>query len=156
MTLADQKELEARYVMPTFGRKPVELVGGAGMHAVDDQGNDYLDFIGGIGVLSLGHCHPAVVKAIQDQAAKLMHVSNYYYIEGRGELAQMVSDLLNDEVPEGQRTPWKSFFANSGAEANECAIKLARLHARHRAAAAAREAAPATRRRPRPRKPRRA
>lgn len=140
MTLADQKELEARYVMPTFGRKPVELVGGAGMHAVDDQGNDYLDFIGGIGVLSLGHCHPAVVKAIQDQAAKLMHVSNYYYIEGRGELAQMVSDLLNDEVPEGQRTPWKSFFANSGAEANECAIKLARLHARHRAAAAAREA----------------
>lgn len=140
MTLADQKELEARYVMPTFGRKPVQLVSGSGMHVADDQGNDYLDFIGGIGVLSLGHCHPAVVKAIQDQAAKLMHVSNYYYIEDRGEVAQMVSDLLNERVPEAQRTPWKSFFANSGAEANECAIKLARLHARRRAAQAAREA----------------
>lgn len=140
MSLAQQKELESRYLMSTFGRKPVELVGGSGMEAFDDEGRAYLDFIGGIGVLSLGHCHPQVVAAIEDQAEKLMHVSNYYYIENRGELAKTVSDLLNKGVDEGARTPWKSFFANSGAEANECAIKLARLHARHRAGAAARAA----------------
>lgn len=139
MSLAQQKELESQYLMSTFGRKPVELVAGSGMEVVDDEGKAYLDFIGGIGVLSLGHCHPQVVAALEDQAEKLMHVSNYYYIENRGELAQMVSDLLNDGLDETQHTPWKSFFANSGAEANECAIKLARLHARRRAAAAARE-----------------
>lgn len=140
MGLAQQQELEARYLMSTFGRKPVELVGGSGMEAFDDEGNAYLDFIGGIGVLSLGHCHPQVVAAIENQAEKLMHVSNYYYIENRGEVAKAVSDLLNAGVEEDARTPWKSFFANSGAEANECAIKLARLHARQRAGAAAREA----------------
>lgn len=138
MTLAEQQELENDYVMATFGRKPVELVSGSGMEAVDDEGRRYLDFIGGIGVLSLGHCHPAVVEAVQKQAATLMHVSNYYYIEGRGEVAKAVSDLLNVRVPEADRTPWKSFFANSGAEANECAIKVARLHARKQAAARAR------------------
>ena len=140
MSLAQQQELEDEYLMRTFGRKPVELVGGSGMEAFDDEGRAYLDFIGGIGVLSLGHCHPQVVAAIENQAEKLMHVSNYYYIENRGEVARMVSDLLNAEVPANERTPWKSFFANSGAEANECAIKLARLHARRRAAAEARAA----------------
>lgn len=130
MSLAQQKELESTYLMPTFGRKPVQLVRGSGMEAFDDEGNAYLDFIGGIGVLSLGHCHPKVVAALQWQAETLMHVSNYYYIERRGEVAKMVSDLLNAKVPETERTPWKSFFANSGAEANECAIKLARLHAK--------------------------
>lgn len=140
MGFAQQKELESQYLMSTFGRKPVELVSGSGMEAFDDEGNAYLDFIGGIGVLSLGHCHPQVVAAIEDQAEKLMHVSNYYYIENRGEVAKTVSELLNEGADEASRTPWKSFFANSGAEANECAIKLARLHARRRAGAAAREA----------------
>ena len=140
MGFAQQKELESQYLMSTFGRKPVELVSGSGMEAFDDEGNAYLDFIGGIGVLSLGHCHPQVVAAIEDQAEKLMHVSNYYYIENRGEVAKTVSDLLNEGADEASRTAWKSFFANSGAEANECAIKLARLHARRRAGAAAREA----------------
>ena len=95
MGFAQQKELESQYLMSTFGRKPVELVSGSGMEAFDDEGNAYLDFIGGIGVLSLGHCHPQVVAAIEDQAEKLMHVSNYYYIENRGEVAKTVSDLLN-------------------------------------------------------------
>ena len=130
MTLEQQQQLEESYVMHTFGRKPVELVKGDGMRVWDDKGAEYLDFIGGIGVISLGHCHPALVKAVSDQAAQLMHVSNYYYIEGRGELAHKLSDLLNLRVDEQDRVPWQTFFANSGAEANECAIKLARLHGR--------------------------
>lgn len=133
MSLAQQQELESAYLMPTFGRKPVELVRGEGMEVFDDEGKPYLDFIGGIGVLSLGHCHPKVTAALKQQADTLMHVSNYYYIEHRGEVAKTVSDLLNAKVPEAERVPWKSFFANSGAEANECAIKLARLYAKKHA-----------------------
>ena len=139
MTLAQQQELENQYVMHTFGRKPVEFVSGEGMRLTDDEGNLYLDFIGGIGVISLGHCHPKLVDAISAQAAKLIHVSNYYYIENRGELANQLSDLLNLTVPEDKREPWQTFFANSGAEANECAIKLARLVARRRADAQGKE-----------------
>ena len=142
MTLKQQQQLEETYVMHTFGRKPVELVRGEGMHVWDDEGNDYLDFIGGIGVISLGHCHPALVKTLSDQAAKLMHVSNYYYIEGRGELAKKLSDLLNLNDKADQPEPWQTFFANSGAEANECAIKLARLYARRQREAAGSTARP--------------
>ena len=133
MSYTEQVALEDAYVMRTFGRKPVEFVEGDGMTLVDSEGKKYLDFLSGIGVVSLGHCHPAVVRAVADQAAKLIHVSNYYYIEHRGEVARLLSDMLNAEVPEAERTPWKSFFANSGAEANECAIKLVRLFARQRA-----------------------
>lgn len=132
MSLEEQKQLESEYVMGTFARKPVCLVEGQGMHVADDAGRDYLDFIGGIGVCSLGHCHPAVVAAVQEQAGKLMHVSNYYYIEKRGEVAKLLSDALN-YVPAGESASaeqWKTFFANSGAEANECMMKLARLYAR--------------------------
>lgn len=131
MSYEQAKELDEKYVMHTYGRKPVELVSGKGMHLQDDAGNDYLDFIGGIGVCCLGHCHPAVVKAVQDQAAKLMHVSNYYYIEKRGEVARTLSGMLNWGDP-ARPAPWKTFFANSGAEANECAIKLARLWSKER------------------------
>ena len=130
MTLKQQQDLENKYVMHTFGRKPVELVRGDGMRVWDDEGREYLDFIGGIGVISLGHCHPKLVEAVSAQAAKLMHVSNYYYIEGRGELAQKLSNMLNARVEESERADWQTFFANSGAEANECAIKLARLRGR--------------------------
>ena len=136
MSLDEQKQLEETYVMHTFGRKPVELVRGEGMRVWDDEGNEFLDFIGGIGVISLGHCHPALVKALADQTAKLMHVSNYYYIEGRGELAKKLSDLLNQNAAGAHAEPWQTFFANSGAEANECAIKLARLYARRQQEAA--------------------
>ena len=133
MTLQQQQQLEETYVMHTFGRKPVDLVEGSGVYVMDDTGKTYLDFISGIGVISLGHCHPRLVEALIVQARKLMHVSNYYYIEGRGELAKKLSDLLNLQVPESEREPWQTFFANSGAEANECAIKLARLYARRKA-----------------------
>lgn len=139
MSLAEQQELESQYVMHTFGRKPVELVSGKGMVVEDADGNSYLDFIAGIGVCCLGHCHPAIVDALQKQTERLMHVSNYYYIEGRGQLARQLSALLNGgdaDAPE----PWQTFFANSGAEANECAIKLARLYARKSAEEKAREA----------------
>ena len=125
--------------MHTFGRKPVELVSGKGMVVEDADGNSYLDFIAGIGVCCLGHCHPAIVDALQKQTERLMHVSNYYYIEGRGQLARQLSALLDGgdaDAPE----PWQTFFANSGAEANECAIKLARLYARKSAEEKAREA----------------
>lgn len=139
MSLQEQQELESKYVMHTFGRKPVELVSGHGMTVTDAQGREYLDFIAGIGVCGLGHCHPAVVSALQQQAEKLIHVSNYYYIEGRGELAQQLSSLLNSFQGDSAQ-PWQTFFANSGAEANECAIKLARLYARKHAEEVARKA----------------
>ena len=130
MSLEEQKALESEYVMGTFARKPICLVEGKGMKVVDDQGRELLDFIAGIGVCSLGHCHPAVVQAVADQASKLIHVSNYYYIEKRGQVARMLSDLLNWGLEEGERFTWQSFFSNSGAESNECAMKLARLYAR--------------------------
>ena len=130
MSLEEQKALESEYVMGTFARKPICLVEGKGMKVVDDQGRELLDFIAGIGVCSLGQCHPAVVQAVADQASKLIHVSNYYYIEKRGQVARMLSDLLNWGLEEGERFTWQSFFSNSGAESNECAMKLARLYAR--------------------------
>ena len=130
MSLEEQKALESEYVMGTFARKPICLVEGKGMKVVDDQGRELLDFIAGIGVCSLGHCHPAVVQAVADQASKLIHVSNYYYIEKRGQVARMLSDLLKWGLEEGERFTWQSFFSNSGAESNECAMKLARLYAR--------------------------
>ena len=142
MTLQQQQQLEDAYVMHTFGRKPVEFVRGEGMRLWDDEGKEYLDFLSGIGVISLGHCHPALVKALQDQAAKLMHVSNYYYIEGRGELAKKINDLLKMNLSCAHAENWQTFFANSGAEANECAIKLARLYARRRAEEAGSSARP--------------
>ena len=155
MSYVEERELESAYLMQTYARKPVELVSGRGMEVVDDAGRTYLDFVSGVGAVSLGHCHPTLVAALEEQARTLVHVSNYYYIEHRGEVARAVSDLLNACVPEAERAPWRSFFANSGAEANECAFKLARLHAKKRAAAraeaegadetavaAAREAAP--------------
>nr|AHF26122.1 PLP-dependent aminotransferase [uncultured bacterium Contigcl_1769] len=142
MTLQQQQQLEETYVMHTFGRKPVEFVRGEGMRLWDDAGREYLDFLSGIGVVSLGHCHPALVEALSAQVAKLMHVSNYYYIEGRGELAEKLSNLLKANLSCAHAEPWQTFFANSGAEANECAIKLARLYARRQAEAAGSDARP--------------
>ena len=137
MGFIEEQQLESAYVMGTYARKPVELVRGRGMQVEDSEGRTYLDFVSGVGAVSLGHCHPALVSAIEEQASTLVHVSNDYYIEHRGEVAHLVSDLLNECVDEAEREPWQSFFANSGAEANECAFKLARLHAKKRAMAAA-------------------
>ena len=152
MSLERQQELEERYVMHTFGRKPVEFVRGSRHGARGRQGPR---------VPGLHRRHrrrqPGALPSgrrpmrCRQQAEKLIHVSNYYYIEGRGEVARRLSDLLNHGAPEGAE-PWQSFFANSGAEANECAIKLARLHARKRAEAQA-LADGAGRTRPAPQRP---
>lgn len=143
MGYLEERHLEQTYVMGTYARKPVELVSGRGMEVTDAEGRTYLDFVAGVGAVSLGHCHPAVVGALARQAQTLIHVSNYYYIENRGEVARMISDLLNACSTDGDGV-WQSFFANSGAEANECAIKLARLHARRRAVQKALDAGAST------------
>jgi len=116
--LAIASELDAQFVMHTYARKPVMFVRGAGMRLTDDEGRDYLDFVSGIGAVNLGHAHPAVTAALCEQAAKLVHVSNLFYVEHRAELAADVAELLGGE--------WKVFFANSGTEAVEGAIKLSR------------------------------
>ena len=130
MPLAHEMELESAYVMPTFGRSQVEFASGSGMTLVDSDGREYLDFLAGIGVCSLGHAHPALTAALTGQAERLLHVSNYFYVEHRGEVAEAISRLVNRESPEAEQGTWKTFFANSGAEANECAMKLARLWSR--------------------------
>ncbi|MEQ8848233.1 aspartate aminotransferase family protein [Botrimarina sp.] len=112
-------ELFQRYVVPNYGRYPVSLVRGEGSHVWDDQGRRYLDFFPGWGCNLLGHCPPAVVEAVQDQVAKLIHVPNSWYMEPQGQWAK----LLSERSFGGQ-----AFFCNSGAEANEAAIKLVRLH----------------------------
>lgn len=112
------KQLDDACVMQTYARKPVMFVRGSGMRLYDDAGREYLDFVSGIGAVNLGHAHPAVAAAVAEQAEKLVHVSNLFYVEHRAELACDVVRLLGG----GMRV----FFANSGAEANEGAIKLAR------------------------------
>ena len=126
---AHEVELESKYLMHTYGRKPVEFVRGAGMKLYDDAGKEYTDFFSGIGVAALGHCDPDVTAAIQKQAETLLQVGNYYYIEGRGELAERLDHMLNVDNPEQEAGTWKTFFCNSGAEANEGAIKLVRRYA---------------------------
>lgn len=127
-SLSQQVDLESDYVMNTFARLPLQLVEGCGMHVVDSEGKRYIDFIGGIGCVSVGHCRKEVSDAMADQCGRLVHVSNYYYVQHRGQVAKALSGLLGEEGGS-----WKSFFVNSEAEANECAIKLSRLHARKKA-----------------------
>ena len=109
--------LHKQYVMPSYAPGLV-LVKGKGVKVWDADGKEYMDFLAGIAVLGLGHCHPQVVKAIRTQAAKLMHVSNLYYNENQPKLAQALSTRSMNG---------KCFFCNSGAEANEGMFKLARL-----------------------------
>lgn len=114
-------QLSDKYVMHTYGRIGLAPVRGEGARLWDAEDKEYLDFVGGIAVNSLGHCHPSVVCAIQEQAQKLMHISNLYYIESQAKLAELlVQNSCCDRV----------FFCNSGAEANEGAIKLARKAAK--------------------------
>ena len=117
MALASLQELERRAVMGTYARQPVEFVRGEGTRLWDDEGNEYLDFLCGISVSLLGHCHPAVVEAVREQAGRLIHVGNLFYTAPPMRLAGRLSELsLGGKV----------FFTNSGAEAIECALKLAR------------------------------
>jgi len=121
VSLADLQALERDYLMPTYARAPVEFVRGEGTRLWDSEGNEYLDFLAGVAVVQIGHCHPALVDAISDQATRLMHVSNLYYTEPAMRLARRLSE---------RSLGGKVFFTNSGAEAIECAIKLARKRRR--------------------------
>lgn len=153
MSLDQQKTLDSTYIMHTYGRLPVEFTSGSGMTLTDSEGRTYTDFLGGIGVCALGHGNPVVVDAVCEQARKLLTVSNYFYTEHRGETAALLSKLANDDMegasaivaaldagdadalaaasaPAAGEQVWKAFFGNSGAEANECSMKLARLYAK--------------------------
>ncbi len=113
------QEVEKQYYMPTFKRLPLTIVKGQGCHVWDENGRDYLDFVAGWAVNSLGHCHPAVVQAVTEQVRTLIHTSNSFYTVPQLELAQLlVENSCLDRV----------FFCNSGAEATEGAVKLARRY----------------------------
>jgi acetylornithine/N-succinyldiaminopimelate aminotransferase len=117
VSLAELQELERTSVIGSYARMPVEFVRGEGSRLWDEQGNEYLDFLCGISVTNLGHCHPRVVAAVREQLGRLMHVSNLFYTEPAMRLARALSS---------SSLGGKVFFCNSGAEANEAAIKLAR------------------------------
>jgi acetylornithine aminotransferase/acetylornithine/N-succinyldiaminopimelate aminotransferase len=111
------RELEQQYYMRTFNRQPLVLVRGDGARVFDENGKSYLDMVAGLAVNVLGHCHPAVVEAITSQARQLIHTTNLYYTTPQLELAEiLIENSCADRI----------FFANSGAEANEGALKLAR------------------------------
>jgi predicted acetylornithine/succinylornithine family transaminase len=123
----ETQALEERYLMRTYKRAPVDFVRGEGALLWDAEDRKYLDFLTGISVCSVGHCHPEVVKAVHEQSHRLIHVSNLFYTEPMARLAERLS-----ETSLGGRV----FFSNSGTEANECAIKIARKHAHLRGVSA--------------------
>lgn len=112
------------HLMDTYPPRPVTFVRGAGSRLWDDEGREYLDFLSGLAVTSLGHAHPAVAEAVCQQARTLLHVSNLFGTEPQREVAATLDRLVD-------AGPGRVFFCNSGAEANECAIKLARRWAGH-------------------------
>ena len=116
-SLEELQELERRYAIPTYVRNPVQFVRGSGCRLWDSDGNEYLDFLAGISVLNVGHCHPRVVEAVREQADRLTHATNLYYTRPALELSQRLSE---------SSLGGKVFLGNSGAEATEAAIKLAR------------------------------
>jgi predicted acetylornithine/succinylornithine family transaminase len=119
MSRLDQiADLEKRFLLPTYNRYPVAFERGKGVFLFDFEGKKYLDFVAGLGVNALGHGHPRIVKAIRDQAARAIHLSNLYYNEYQGQLAERLCQLSGLD---------RIFFSNSGTEAMEGAIKLARL-----------------------------
>src|SRR5690349_15045858 len=123
MPTEELREAAAKYLMQTYTRQPISIVRGKGSKVYDLEGREYLDFVGGIAVNVLGHGHPDLVQAIQRQAAQLIHTSNLYYTEPQVQLAKTLVELsFADRV----------FFCNSGAEANEAAIKLARRYAHNK------------------------
>lgn len=119
MSNREVRQLTDGYVMQTYARFPIALVRGKGARVWDADGKEYLDFVAGIAVNGLGHCHPAVAQAVAEQVNTLVHVSNLYHVEPQARLAKALCDhSFADRV----------FFCNSGAEANEAAIKLARRY----------------------------
>lgn len=125
MDLQSVMEMSERYLMRTYRRAPVAFVSGQGARLTDTEGKTYLDFVAGIAVSSLGHNHPALTAAIRTQASRLLHVSNLYHIAQQAELARWLAE---------RSAFTRTFFCNSGAEANEAAIKLARKHGKTRGA----------------------
>jgi acetylornithine/N-succinyldiaminopimelate aminotransferase len=116
-SLAELQALERDHVIGTYARNPVQFVRGSGCLLWDSDGNEYLDFLAGISVLNVGHCHPRVVAAVREQVATLTHVTNLYYTAPAMELsARLAESSLGGKV----------FLCNSGAEANEAALKLVR------------------------------
>ncbi len=120
MTTQETLALFEKYVIGNYKRYPIVVVRGEGSYVWDSDGKRYIDLFPGWGVNGIGHCHPRVVAAIREQAGKLLHVANNFYIEPQARLAQLVSE---------RSFGGKCFFCNSGAEANEAAMKLARRHA---------------------------
>lgn len=117
------REESERYLMNTYARQPLSIARGRGAKVYDFEGREYIDFVAGIAVNVLGHCHPDLVAAIQKQTQQLLHASNLYFTEPQVNLArELVSHSFADKV----------FFSNSGAEANETAIKLARSYAKQK------------------------
>ncbi len=115
--------MSEQFLIPTYARQPVAFERGEGVWLYDQAGERYLDAVSGIAVCNLGHAHPAVTRALADQAGRLVHTSNLYRIPVQEALAERLCRLSGME---------KVFFSNSGAEANEAAIKLARLHGHRR------------------------
>jgi len=121
LTKLDQiRAAEARLLLSTYDRNPILFVGGEGVHIIDEKGERYLDLLSGIGVNALGYGHPAILEAVARQSRALMHTSNLYYHEGQAELALRLTERTGLD---------RAFFANSGTEAWEGALKLARAHA---------------------------
>jgi acetylornithine/N-succinyldiaminopimelate aminotransferase len=117
MSVAELQQLEREWLIPSYARFGVQFVRGRGARLWDAEGNEYLDFLCGISVTNLGHCHPRVVQALREQAGELMHVGNLFYTAPAMRLAERLSE---------SSLGGKVYFCNSGAEANEAAIKLAR------------------------------
>jgi len=121
MRLATIQAAEKKLLLQTYERNPYLFVSGHGVYLRDENGDDYLDLLSGIGVTALGYGHPAVQAAIVDQSARLIHTSNLFFHEGTAELALRLTERSDlDRV----------FFCNSGTEAWEAALKLARAHAK--------------------------
>jgi acetylornithine/N-succinyldiaminopimelate aminotransferase len=119
-SLAAVQAAEARLLLPTYERNPILFVAGEGVHLIDDQGHRYLDLLSGIGVNALGYAHPAIERAITEQSHKLLHISNLFFHPGQAELAARLTEKTGMD---------RVFFCNSGTEAWEAALKLARGYA---------------------------
>src|SRR6201986_2167002 len=117
MKLEAIQAAEAKLLLPTYERNPILFVDGAGMHLIDESGARYLDLLSGIGVNALGYGHPAVVETIAQQSRKLVHISNLFFHQGQAELALRLTEKSGLD---------RAFFCNSGTEAWEAALKLAR------------------------------
>lgn len=109
-----------QYLLDTYARDYTHFVRGEGAKLYTDKGEEYIDFTAGIGVNALGHNHPALVESIANQAQKVLHLSNLFYIDSQSHLAKKMVELAGQDM--------KAFFCNSGLEANECAIKIARIY----------------------------